>query len=214
MAKEVAMSNPWLQRWRKGQTGWHEPDGNKNLKQHWDVDEGRVLVPLCGKSPDLLWLEARGNEVVGVELSKIAATEFFDDNGLAYESQRDGAMTRYIATERNIVIVCGDYFEFTDASKFDACYDRGSLIALPDSVRPDYVAHTNALLGPDACQLLITVEYDQSAADGPPYSVESEEVLSYWPDLKRIDEGDDIDNAPPKFKQAGLSRMLEVAWRR
>jgi thiopurine S-methyltransferase len=207
------MSNPWLQRWRKGQIGWHEPEGNRNLKQYWEAVGRRVLVPLCGKSPDLLWLEARGNKVVGIELSRIAATAFFEENGLDFEARTDGSMTHFSAKERNIVIVCGDLFAFSDSEGFDACYDRGSLIALPERLRPDYVAHINALLTPDAYQLLISVEYDQSVADGPPFSVESDEVLSYWPNIKRINEDDDIQNAPPKFKHAGLQKMVEVAWR-
>ena len=62
------MNENWIERWETGKTGWHEPDGNENLKAHWQWSGKRVLVPLCGKTPDLLWLESQGNEVVGVEV--------------------------------------------------------------------------------------------------------------------------------------------------
>ena len=78
------MNEPWLERWREGRTGWHEPEGNRNLKTHWAGTGKRVLVPLCGKTPDLLWLEARGNDVVGVELAEMAVRGFFEDNALDY----------------------------------------------------------------------------------------------------------------------------------
>lgn len=201
---------PWLERWVEGRIGWHEPDGNRSLKKHWSASGRRVLVPLCGKSMDLVWLEAKGNEVVGVELSELAARAFFDDNELDYRETNDSR--RFEALDRHITIVCVDYFEF-HGEKFDAHYDRGALAALPPNIRARYAAHTNTLISPDVVQLLVVLEYDQAAADGPPFSVTKEEVLSYWPGLERVDAYDDIDNAPHKFRDAGLDELLEVVWR-
>ena len=70
----------WHDRWATGRTGWHETDGNAGLRAHWNFDARRVLVPLCGKTPDLVWLAKRGHEVVGVELSDIAIREFFAEH--------------------------------------------------------------------------------------------------------------------------------------
>ena len=50
-------------------------------------------------------------------------------------------------------------------------------------------------------------------AAGPPFSVPAAEVLSYWPGLVRLDSQNDIENAPPKFINAGLTEMIEVIWR-
>ena len=66
---------------------------------------------------------------------------------------------------------------------------------------------------PDASRLLITVDYDDTIATGPPYSVPADEVLGYWPSLNLIDRYDDIDNGPPKFRNAGLTEMFESVWR-
>lgn len=203
------MNETWLERWQEGRIGWHEAAGNRSLKRHWHGTGLRVLVPLCGKSVDMLWLAQQGNEVTGVEISAIAAREFFTDNDLLYTRSADGA--RYQATDLPVTLVCGDYFAFDDAG-FDAHYDRGALVALPADVRARYAAHTTARLTADPVQLVITLEYEQACVDGPPFSVSADELLSYWPALESVDAYDDIANAPPKFREAGLTEMREVVW--
>lgn len=206
------MANTWLERWSEGRIGWHQAAGNASLKKYWSAGGRRVLVPLCGKSPDLLWLEQQGNEVVGVELSEIAVRSFFDEHELGYDVLA-GKLPAFVATDRKITIHCGNYFRF-DEKPFDAHYDRGALVALPAGERPGYVRYTQSLLTANALQLVITLEYDQSLVDGPPYSVTAEELLEYWPDLMRVDAYDDLANSPPKFHEAGLDAMAEVVWLR
>ena len=169
-----------------------------------------MLVPLCGKTRDLLWLEQQGNEVVGIELADMAARAFFEENELAFD--HDATTSTYRARDRRIEIVCGDYFEF-DGGPFDAHFDRGALAALPAGMRPGYAAHTSSLLSDDAYQLVIVVEYDETVGTGPPFSVLADEVQAYWPTLERVDRYDDIDNGPPKFREAGLKEMFENVWR-
>ncbi len=205
------MHDAWLERWQIGRTGWHEEEGNRNLQTHWRANGRRVLVPLCGKTPDLLWLEAQGNDVVGVELSDIAVRAFFDEQGLSYE-RREGTLDEYRASERRVTIFCGDYFEFEETG-FDAHYDRGALVALSRELRHRYVRHTSSLLSEDAEQLVIAVEYDQAVCDGPPFSIGADEMRAYWPDLEVVASIDDTANAPPKFLEAGLELMHETVWR-
>jgi len=209
----MAAGEDWLGRWDQGRTGWHEPAGNEGLKSYWpdDATPGSVLVPLCGKTPDLLWLARRGHEVVGVELSRVAVAGFFDDHDLQFECESVGPLSRYTATDYPLTVYCGDYFEF-HTGNFDALYDRGALVALPASQRPRYVEHTRQLLNPDAKRLVITLEYDQQIVNGPPFAVAADEMTSYWDDLVRVGEMDDIGNCPPKFRAAGLVEISEVFW--
>ncbi len=204
------MNEAWLERWLSGQTGWHEPGGNRNLQRYWTLTGRRVLVPLCGKTPDLLWLEAEGNEVVGVELSQLAVEAFFEENDIACE-RTDGELVEYRASDRNIRLFCGDYFAF-DAGPFDAHYDRGALIAVPPEMRARYARHTSSLLTDDALQFVITVEYGAVDCAGPPFSVPSGEVRRLWPGLCERARIDDTPNAPPKFLEAGLETFHEVVW--
>lgn len=209
------MNEHWVERWREGRIGWHEAEGNRSLRKYWSESGKRVLVPLCGKTRDLIWLEGEGNEVVGVELSEIAIRAFFEENGIAC-SKVEGELTAYVAEDRAITIYCGDYFRFSPKiakTPFDGYYDRGALIALPPDQRHDYVKHTRSLLSAGASKLIISVDYDQSIASGPPFSLPEQAMLALWPELECIDAYDDMENCPPKFKEAGLAMMLEVVWR-
>jgi thiopurine S-methyltransferase len=201
----------WIERWQEGRIGWHEPAGNASLKKYWRANGRRVLVPMCGKTPDLKWLADQGNEVVGVELSELAIKAFFYEQKLEY-SVTDDELPAYHTIDRSITIYCGDYFRLTSV-RCDAHYDRGALIAMPGEIRPSYAAHTTSLLQSSAEQLVITLEYDQSRTPGPPFSVPAEEVLAYWPDLVCINKRDDLENGPPKFRDAGLKEMIETIWR-
>ena len=74
----------WLERWQEGRIGFHRADANPALLLHHQHVFGqtlRVLVPLCGKSLDLEWLVVHGHEVVGIELSELAAQAFFAERG-------------------------------------------------------------------------------------------------------------------------------------
>jgi len=205
------MSEDWCERWLQGRIGWHEPSGNASLRKYWQASGKRVLVPLCGKSVDMLWLEAEGNDVTGVELSAIAASAFFEENAIPY-TIREGDLPAYVADTRRITIYCGDFFDLGERG-FDACYDRGALVTLSRDVRPAYVEHIKYLLTPDAYKLIVTVEYDDEIATGPPFSISEDEFFAYWPELEQVDHYDDIDNGPPKFRDAGLSEMFESVWR-
>ena len=207
------MSEDWLSRWEQGRTGWHEASGSAALRQHWpQLPAGkRVLVPLCGKTKDLVWLEARGLSVVGIELSRLAVEAFFAESGLSYSLIPDGPLKQYRCNERDISIFCGDYFAF-DGEPCDALFDRGALVALPANRRALYARHTDGLLHANATRLVVTLEYDQARADGPPYAVDSAEIDSLWPGLVRVSATDDLRNAPPKFRDAGLERVIEVVW--
>lgn len=41
-----------------------------------------MLVPLCGKSRDMLWLNGLGHPIDGFELSALAIEQFFSENQL------------------------------------------------------------------------------------------------------------------------------------
>jgi len=205
------MAEDWLDRWEKGRTGWHEVDGNSGLKAHWRASSGSVLVPLCGKTLDLVWLAKRGHEVVGVELAEKAIHEFFAEQSLDYHEASDRLLPSFVADDLPITIVCGDYFDFV-SKPFGALYDRGAIVAVDPAERPRYVAHARSLLSRDADILIITLEYDQYVVQGPPFALHPQELVGYWSDLERVEVRDDIDNCPPKFIKAGLTEIHEVIW--
>jgi thiopurine S-methyltransferase len=176
----------WQERWRAGRIGFHRGEANPLLIEHRATfDEcTRVLVPLCGKSADLEWLVVHGFQVVGVELSDIAAQAFFSERGIAPTRREQHPFVVY--EHGNLAIWVGDFFAVTDAElePFDAIYDDAALIALPAELRRSYAAHQQRLIAPRAALLLITLHFD--AAGGPPFSVSPEEVHELYANATEI----------------------------
>jgi len=176
----------WHERWERNEIGFHQTDINFYLQEFWpllQLPKGqRVLVPLCGKSNDMLWLLEQGYLVLGVEISPVAVSAFFTENQLTPYTAPKGAFTSWFQAE--IEILCGDYFALTKAelTGVTTVYDRASLIALPEAMRQRYAQQLTALLTPGMKVLLITLAYSSSEMIGPPFSVEEQEVYVLYQD--------------------------------
>lgn len=156
--------NPlWLQMWRDDCIeDFHQTVVNPLLKQYWHnqklKNNSRILVPLCGKSLDMLWLAAQGHTIVGIELSPIAVKAFFEENYLKVKKTRHGNFTCW--QSGTIAIWCGDFFSLQKhrLGRIDRVFDRAALTALPETVRGQYVTQLRALIGEEAGVFLLTVE--------------------------------------------------------
>jgi thiopurine S-methyltransferase len=209
----------WHKRWASNQIGFHLPQVNPYLQRYWPslILEARaqVLVPLCGKSLDLAWLAGQGVQVLGVELSEKAVEVFFSKHQLEPQISQRGPFKVYSA--ESIELWCGDFFALTaeDVAACAGLYDRAALIALPTEMRERYARHLTQIL-PKECQgLLITLDYNQSEIDGPPFSVPEAEVqrlLSADWQLEIL-EASDVLAVSGKFVQAGATRLDERVYR-
>jgi thiopurine S-methyltransferase len=209
----------WLQRWREGATGFHMNRVTPLLAKYWPSlqlpHDARVLVPLCGKSLDMIWLASRGHQVLGVELSPIAVEQFFTENGLT-PAEYESPMGRHYVAD-GIEIICGDIFDI-DAATLASCigvYDRAALVALPAPMRARYAHHVYGGLGACFRGLLLTLEYEQHLMEGPPFSVTADEVQTLFDGHAGTREIDrlDIITKEPKFAERGLARLDSVTWR-
>jgi thiopurine S-methyltransferase len=188
----------WQERWREGRIGFHRADVNPLLvDHHGPLGEClRLLVPLCGKSADLEWLAMQGHEVVGVELSELAAQAFFAERQLTPTRRESGAFTEY--RHGLVAIWVGDFFALSEAvvDSFDGAYDRAALIALPEELRPSYAGKLRELMRPKARLLLVTLHFD--AEGGPPFSVTSEEISALYSGARvaRLSSSDAFSETP------------------
>jgi thiopurine S-methyltransferase len=156
--------NPlWLQMWRDNRTDdFHQVVVNPLLTEYWHSQKlkkgSRILVPLCGKSLDMLWLAEQGFRVIGIELSPIAVEAFFRENHLRVKITRNGNFTCWQSGA--IVIWCGDYFSLEKhrLGRIDSVFDRAALTALPESVRGHYVTQLRSLIEEEAGVFLLSVE--------------------------------------------------------
>lgn len=212
-------SNFWHQRWERREIGFHQPEGNVQLRRFWpglELPAGtRVLVPLSGKTPDMAWLAEQGHPVTGVELSGVAAREFFAEWGVEPARDRHGGLDRYRTAGLEILV--GDFFALDSQvlAGAGAFYDRAALIALPPELRRRYAGRLCSELPADAAGLLITLEYDPAEMEGPPFSVAGEQVQALLGERFRIRE---LHRAPAlgpddPLRKRGLTALTEVVYR-
>ena len=223
----------WLERWQKGETGFHQEQLNPYLGYFYG-EKGvsmekrqtlKVFVPLCGKSVDMLWLARNGYEVLGIECSAISVKAFFDSQNLEYQiidgTVADRPFTRYVSEasegQARIEILQGDFFDLVpgDVDGVTDIYDRASMIALPEEMRLDYFKRMLALQAEGMRTLLITLTYPQEEMKGPPFSVTENELSDLYDEEFKIDKllGKNILSDEPRFQQRGLTSLYETAYK-
>lgn len=178
--------NPlWLQLWQDQDIEFHQTQVNALLTRFWPTlnlpRASRILVPLCGKSLDMLWLAQQGYQVIGIELSPIATKAFFVENHLKPSKQRIGNFTRWQCGR--ISIWCGDLFSLNrgQLGHIDSVFDRAALTALPKAIRQKYVAQIQRLITADTSVFLLTVEdgLPSQAAKPAPADIDHEILTLY-----------------------------------
>eukprot|EP00729_Bicosta_minor_P028545 gene28545-33015_t len=78
-----------------------------------------------------------------------------------------------VADGTPVFLLEGDHFTLgpthTGNKLFHAAWDRAAMVAIPPHSREEYVAVYERMLAPGAKVLLVTFDYDQSKAKGPPF---------------------------------------------
>ena len=209
----------WLERWRTGQIGFHQSAVDRHLQAYWPrlnlPADYRVLVPLCGKSLDLLWLGERGHDVIGAELSAVAVEAFCLEHGIPARRRALGGFDVF-EVER-LTLFRGDFLELTPAllGNVSAVYDRASLISWTPSLQPAYVNHVTALTRPGTETLLIAVEYPGNQMKGPPFPVTGDDIKRLYGHHHSIEQlgRHEILELEPRLKARGLTELHEVCYR-
>jgi len=176
-------NNLWIERWKNKEIGFNQSEANPLMREYFSalgLEKGsKILVPLCGKSIDMLWFVSKGYKVVGIELSEEAIIAFFEELGKTPTIATLGELKYYSSDA--ITIYVGDFFKVTAAilGKIDAIYDRASLVALTAEMRVAYAKHLGTISN-HAPQLLLCFEYEQSLMNRSPYSVDEDEVKKHY----------------------------------
>lgn len=199
----------WQHAWDEGKIGFHQSKVNTRLVKYWshaihttnepplsdlasETEKSCVFVPLCGKSLDMLWLHQQGHQVLGVDLSAIAAKAFFEENSLEFEQTAEDGFTYFTGTAnaKGITLMAGDFFQMTaeHTQKCTALYDRASMIAMTPDMRADYARRLAMLMPCNSRGILLTISYDQSRMQGPPFSVSDENARSLLSENFLIDQ--------------------------
>lgn len=205
----------WEARWRKDHIGFHLTEVNPLLTTYLhrlNLQQGdTIVVPMCGKSLDMLYLYEQGFRVIGVELSEIAVRAFFTENNLTYAESQFGRFLKF--ESEGITILCGDIFHLRNNHIADATasFDRAALFAFPPAMRRRYVEHFNRILPASFRILLSTLEYPQHEISGPPFSVEEPEVrqlFSTWSSIELL-HSTDILSENLRLRERGITALQE-----
>ena len=201
----------WEERWNEGRTGFHRSDVNDKLLRHASAlmvgEPSRVLVPLCGKSVDLLWFESQGLSVVGVELVSKAIASFFEESGREVRQHDvEGAVAH---TSGEITVFESDFLSLSSrqVGAVDVMYDRAALVAVTPDVRARYVAQQLELLRPGGRLLLVTYDLPVEPTKGPPFRVPIDTVAELYRNASSVELLETIDNTPetePRLADRGV----------
>lgn len=174
----------WLDAWQQERIPFHKNEVHPDLLSFWPTlsiqPKSTVLVPLCGKSLDLLWLVQQGHQVIGIELCEQAALKFFKEQSLNFSTKNEQGIIRYYADSLSIWV--SDIFNLTPSliPQVDVVYDRAALVALPQKLRALYAHLCIQWLKPEGSIFLNTLNYEHKQLLGPPYSVSPEEIADLY----------------------------------
>lgn len=177
------MDDFWKIAWIEGRTRFHQPQFNPDLTEYLRPQLNRnCLVPLCGKSLDLIYLADHFEKVVGVEMVEQPIIEFYQENEIPYE--RNG---NHFSSHK-IDIYLADFIQDqlsddTGPLQFDYIYDRASMVAIEDTFRQNYVQKIKHYLQPEGVLHLVTFERE-ILGGGPPFDITDSEVQKSYGDHK------------------------------
>ena len=247
-----------LERWHKGWDsgrysvpgqGFHEANPNPLLTKYLSflqlipkddiLKQERVLIPLCGKSVDMIYFANQKISALGLEAIPRAISEFSDER----KSSKDNTFRLHKKAEHNwkindagiVSIVEGDalVFKIDEKGPIDAIWDRAALVALRPEDRATYVSMLHGSIKEGGRVLLVVVEHDmvmplggnsssnvpngqEMVPYGPPYSIPTETVKSLYTNagfnfLEELYREDKIDREP-RWKGKGATKFEVVCY--
>ncbi|XP_064080953.1 thiopurine S-methyltransferase-like isoform X2 [Macrobrachium nipponense] len=201
----------WNRKWARGLAWWHLRSVNTTLLDHRSIflpsPERRVLVPLCGKAVDLKWLYDAGHTVVGVEGVVQPVLEFFNENDLQYRTDSFSCGTIYKTLDDRLTIYCCDLFalDADTLGKFDAVWDRGSLVAIYEEDRERYARLIRSVLAPDFRYLLSVVQYEPTPEfSGPPRNIPTNLLRELFGDVCQLEVLEHLTDDRENFAEVTL----------
>jgi len=209
----------WIERWQRSDIGFHQAAAHDFLDRHWTalgVPRGaQVLVPLCGKSLDMVWLADQGHQVVGTELAETAVDQFFAERSRTPGVVSEGAFT--VKRAGPYEIWCGDHLALDPAAtrRIGGVFDRAALVAMPSNMQRAYADQLAALTPSGVPVLLVALNYDPSEMDGPPFPISPERIDELFGNAFRITLLEKRDGlaASENLRKRGLSALDETAWK-
>jgi thiopurine S-methyltransferase len=193
----------WDDRWKTGRIAFHKTDVHTSLRTYCDdylldgiIGGGaRILIPLCGKTIDMVYLTQKRpvSEVIGIDGIPKAIEEFIQEHpdlNIVVPETQDQVTTMTTTTTDitsikkykgdKISLYVGDFFTTSlqdiGNEPVDAIWDRGSLVAIEPSLREQYVQQIKQFIKKPSGKYLIATVVRSKTNVGPPYSIDNTEI--------------------------------------
>lgn len=196
----------WSNVWQEGVIRFHQKEYNAQMVNFFDTLDlkgKRVLIPLAGKTKDILYFLEKGAIVTAIEFYEGAVIDFFQENqinftknGLHYQGD-------------NIHFYACDFFDFKSASPFDVLYDRASQVVFSKETRPKYYQHISTLITPKTLLYLGAINHEGPEDYGPPFKISIAEMQNFYQnmDISLHLESTRTDQASEKMQAAGVNEF-------
>jgi thiopurine S-methyltransferase len=196
----------WSQFWKEGTIRFHQKSYNQDMLTFFDgidLKNKSVLVPLAGKSKDILYFLEKGAIVTAVEFYEPAIVDFFTENHIAFK--KEGSTY----TAPNLTFIARDFYQFHSQTAFDVLYDRASQVVFNRENRPKYYQHIHSLINKKTILLLFSIDHKGSENYGPPFKISKGEITSAYKkmgiDLKLFKEVQ--ETASEKMQAQGIFEL-------
>ncbi|MHA6288716.1 methyltransferase domain-containing protein [Maricaulis sp. CAU 1757] len=161
----------WEARFRAGDAPWERPGLHPALRQWRETGRlkpgARIIVPGCGRAPEVEAYARLGLKVTGADLSTTA---------LAWQAER------LAAAGLEAELVEGDVLAYRPGAPFDLVHEQTFLCAIPPRLRADYEAAVHAWLKPGGALLALFMQKEERG--GPPYGCAPEAMRDLFPEAR------------------------------
>ena len=167
----------WTSVWEEGVIRFHQQNYNAQMVHFFDsinLKEKSVLIPLAGKTKDILYFLEKGAHVTAVEFYEGAVLDFFKENNLSYTKEGN------LFKGDHIHFYACDFFDLKSAHPFDVMYDRASQVVFSKETRERYYSHVATLINKETLLYLGAIDHSGPEDYGPPYKISTSEVMSYY----------------------------------
>ena len=150
--------------------------------------------------------------MVDVELMEKSIQDFFREQEIVPEICETPPFQTF--SHEGLKILQGNFFDLASGTEdpFQAVFDRGSLVALPEHLRIGYAQCLMNQMVKGGKLLLICVDYDTSKMKGPPYSVTQTEVEMLFSSSGKLELLESRDNLEDRMRESGLEWLTESVY--
>jgi len=183
----------WEARFSADETPWERPGLHPaflDWRRSGAFGPGdRVIVPGCGRSPELTGFAGIGLNVVGADLSATA---------IAFQR------ATLDAGALDAELIEGDVLRQRFETPFDLVYEQTFLCAIPPRLRPEYEAAVHDWLKPGGRLLALFMQKEERG--GPPYGCSMEAMRELFPEERWVWP----DSAPTAYPHPSLNGKPEL----